>query len=586
MTRSLIDRRRASMLFIFLVNIIVFSIVISYPHDEGERKGTVPDEYAFYAWSEIFMDGKTSIPISDLTTHTECILLTMPETEPLEVDYTVIVDGIDGRKDDISITISFSDGEKVQDADVFITGRQKSISTDETGTVVIENYRFNNAVITARYESGNDSYLGSVLYTPQRSGQMNYNTYVRSIVTTIGVVRFDPNTSHIVDLSLPPGVHHPPPNVLFTILIEGVEIGSIPVETSRDLLIHEHPPFRVWVIDDRDQPLRNGIISIDGEELRLDEKGAATYQGYAEFNIVLSVQDIFDDPVSGADIVIDGELVGRTDTNGELVINRELIIGPHQIIAHKEGLEVQNLHAVVAEDDGEVVLVSRWPPGQSLIIGVFALFGMEWAIALVLLLMGSWAIFRIGEMYRSTTAGTIAALLFSTAGGTVLMTFSRYMGDLSTTVLAVFGFYMFLRSLELCESRRIKFGAPMALIGGLLMAFAIVSRYSTGVVVLAPFFVAAAHKSRSFDLKRRKLDVKRFTGTISGILPFAVGFLVVLIALFSYNSAYFGGPLNSGHQMDQRITVSTDVSEENTTQLEEPSESFVGSYLEFTGEDF
>ncbi len=89
----------------------------------------------------------------------------------------------------------------------------------------------------------------------------------------------------------------------------------------------------------------------------------------------------------------------------------------------------------------------------------------------------------------------------------------------------------------------------------------------------------------SAQMRKRRIDWRKMGKVLSSLIPFAVGFLIIGSMLLAYNDMYFGGPFNSGYQMDMQITVSTGVSEENTTVADEPSESFLESYFEYTRED-
>ena len=576
--------RTISLVVLLIVNIIVFSIVVIEPHDEGDRKGTIPDEYAFYAWSEMYMDGKLDIPINELTTHSTAVIVTMPYASPLDVTADSFSNGTDGLEDDIQVAVEFKDNTPVIGALVFISGRERPVITDDDGKAVIENYRLSSGEIIARYEDDSGNFLGSTVFDRRMSGQMNYNTYVTADIRTTSLRELDTSSPVSIFIDVPAGAPVPPPNVRFTVMINGSEAARVPIRTEMEITLDVSPPFNVRVIDDRGQGLRGGILTIDDIALKLDDKGAGTFSSVGEFEISFTLLDMFGDPVEGADIVLDRQLVGITDEKGELVLIMEMSSGTHEVIAHKDGLDVRDLMAVVADKDGEAVLVSHWPPGQSFIIGVFALLSLEWMISLVLLLMGSWAIFRLGEMYHSTRAGIISSLLFVTAGGTVLMAFSRYMGDLSTAVISIFGLYLLIEGLEFTMRSRYV-GSGFALLGGLLMAFAVVCRYSTGIVVAAPAIMAIFYMMRGVDPRKRRIEWKKIGKVLFSLIPFAVGFLIIGSMLLAYNDIYFGGPFNSGYQMDRQITVSTGVSEENTTVTDEPSESFLESYFEYSQED-
>jgi len=494
MKKIIVNKARTISLVVLLIfNIIVFSIVVLQPHDEGDRKGTIPDEYAFYAWSEIYMDGKLDIPINELTTHSNAVIITKPYASPIEVIATSISNGTDGREDDILIAVEFKDDTPVTGALIFISGRDIPVITDDEGDAVIENYRLSSGEIIATYANDTGNFLGSTLFDRSMNGQMNYNTYITTDIKTTGLKELDTSSPVSISLDIPEGAPVPPSNVRFTVIINGSEVARVPIGTEEDITLDVDTPFNVRVIDDRGQGLRGGIFAIDDIELKLDNKGVGTYRDVGEYEISFTLLDMFGDPVEGADMVLDRQLVGNTDENGELILVRDMSSGTHDVIAHKDGMDVRDLMGVVADRDGEPVLVSHWPPGHSIIIGVFALFSLEWMISLVLLVMGSWAIFRLGEMYHSSRAGFISGLLFVTAGGTVLMAFSRYMGDLSTAVVSIFGFYLLLEGLELTMKKRY-IGSGIALIGGLLMAFAVVCRYSTGIVVVAPAIVAGFYK--------------------------------------------------------------------------------------------
>ena len=204
--------RTTSLVVLLIVNIIVFSIVIIAPHDEGDRKGTIPDEYAFYAWSEMYMDGKLDIPINELTTHSTAVMIAMPYASPLDVAAASFSNGTDGIEDDIQVAVEFKDHTPVIDALVFISGRDKPAITDDDGEAVIENYRLPSGEIIARYEDDSGNFFGSTVFNRRLSGQMNYNTYITTDIRTVDLKELDTSSPVSILIDVPVGAPVPPPN--------------------------------------------------------------------------------------------------------------------------------------------------------------------------------------------------------------------------------------------------------------------------------------------------------------------------------------------------------------------------------------
>jgi len=123
-------------------------------------------------------------------------------------------------------------------------------------------------------------------------------------------------------------------------------------------------------------------------------------------------------------------------------------------------------------------------------------------------------------------------------------------------------------------------GVVFGLVGGLSMGLAVIMRYSTVTVLLGPLVYFSIKFLRAF---KEKYDRKSLMKRAVPLVAFTLGLSIMVLLLISYNTALFGGPLNSGYQMDHRLELVdgnlTVISPENNMleQYFQPSLDAVGN---------
>ena len=199
--------------------------------------------------------------------------------------------------------------------------------------------------------------------------------------------------------------------------------------------------------------------------------------------------------------------------------------------------------SVVVYVDGEYALANRWAPGYSYLIIPFWLAGLINFVPIFTFFIGSLATYILAKRLYGENVAFYSSLLFMLSALGLMMLFSRGMADYATMAFSTLGIMLVVESIQ--KRREDKILNPiLALTGGLSLGFAVMIRYSTVTVTFAPIiYLAVRMVSKRDSLKRDLLSLSIFL----------FGLAIMGIILASYNTALFGGPLNSGYQMSHRI---------------------------------
>lgn len=199
--------------------------------------------------------------------------------------------------------------------------------------------------------------------------------------------------------------------------------------------------------------------------------------------------------------------------------------------------------SVVVYVNGEYALANRWAPGYSYLMIPFWLAGLINFIPIFTFFIGSVATYLLARRLYGDLVAFYSSLLFMLTGLGLMMLFSRGMADYATMAFSTLGIMLAVESIQKRRWEKIE-NPLLALTGGLSLGFAVIIRYSTVTVALAPIiYLAARMITKRETLKKEILSFSTFI----------LGLAIMGIILASYNSALFGGPLNSGYQMSHRI---------------------------------
>ncbi len=250
----------------------------------------------------------------------------------------------------------------------------------------------------------------------------------------------------------------------------------------------------------------------------------------------------------------DSMLLGETDGEGNFSMKVAVQSGLSHIVAVKETDNIMPpVGSVVVTVDGEYALANRWPPGYCYLIIPFWLSGLRDLITIFSFSVASLSVYVLSRRLYSTDIAFFATLIFMVSGLGMMLLFSRGMADYASMAFSTAGITLLMESIiEGGNQREKALRIALGFLGGLSFGFAVTMRYSMATVLLGPLIYLLIKFLRAFreNSKRRAL-MKRAVPVIA----FAVGLSIVAFLLISYNTALFGGPLNSGYQMDHRLEL-------------------------------
>ncbi len=201
--------------------------------------------------------------------------------------------------------------------------------------------------------------------------------------------------------------------------------------------------------------------------------------------------------------------------------------------------------SVVVYVNGKYALANRWAPGYSYLIIPFWVTGLINFITIFTFFMGSISIYILTRRLYGETISFYSTLLFMLSALSLMMLFSRGMADYATMAFSTMGIMLLVESLQKRKYEKI-INPVFAFSGGISLGFAVLVRYSTATVLLAPIIYLAVRlikKRKGEELKKELLSFSIFL----------IALVLIGLLLASYNTSLFGGPLNSGYQMSHRI---------------------------------
>ncbi|MFH0816668.1 MAG: hypothetical protein V1934_07625 [Methanobacteriota archaeon] len=223
---------------------------------------------------------------------------------------------------------------------------------------------------------------------------------------------------------------------------------------------------------------------------------------------------------------------------------------------------------------GDLVVVNEKGPGHAMMIVPFYLLGIEPLFGPILAALAVLATFLLGRRLVNWKVGLVASASVLANLTYIAMWHRYYWTDASTMHLLVVSLWLFVealyhsngrsldpRSTVLASRRDLVTGAALGAISGLAFGGAVSTRYPAALVGIAmPCYLAAFFLAKVWpDLRIRKLvhALKSLRSALFA-LAFIAGLLVVLVPLMQYNSAYFGGPFNSGYDADSLMGFNPD----------------------------
>jgi hypothetical protein len=177
---------------------------------------------------------------------------------------------------------------------------------------------------------------------------------------------------------------------------------------------------------------------------------------------------------------------GGADQNGYLVGARNF--AEHFSIGFKPHDEYSFVGRMwVAGRDGR--FYPKYPPGMSVLIAGVWRLGPDWVyrISPALMVLALLAVFLLGRLVGGSLAGLLAMLIIASSPVTLLLA-NNPNSHAAALCLVAWGMYLLMRWMEVG-------GASRAVFAGLLLGFAVIIRYSEGLLVL-PLVLAVAFSRR------------------------------------------------------------------------------------------
>ncbi|MDP6156826.1 MAG: hypothetical protein QF682_11945 [Candidatus Thermoplasmatota archaeon] len=645
-----LNRQRA-ILFLFIVFIVVTIYIRGFEHGVEGEKPHLKDEEGFYGWAELYTEGYYSIPLQEArgTYYYDTVFTTKSDNSA--ADITTIIGSFDesGKNNDLKIEIAYVNGTPVFNANVSIKlkgGLQGGVAsniTDENGTCILYDIPMGIVPLEIIIPRENDVPAVMQVMIDSKSKGGRYNIYATVEVekltydylgTALKVERIVNGTSEAIFQA--------------KINVNGQFIGETDLAgvislSSED---REHAFVRIRPPSGSLMGLRVSLGALEGIT---DEKGAVFFAVENDYELSISVEDIFGIPVEDVNISVDPEpptikVIDTTGNDGKLKLIMKLKVGEHRLVAHKnvDGY-IPPLASGVAVVDGEYHYVNHWPPGPSVVISWLIYIGAEDIFGVLVVILLSFSTWGVARRIFGWKVAATATFLAMTCGITLQLYFGHWMGDLSSTAFAMGGLWLFLISVDMWKKsrnpdevegkgerdsqnnkidwdneppemdssgmeinghpfiRRWVLPTSIAILSGLLFGCGVTMRYSTLVACSMPYiyFLGLSIKEASVKKRAKKNDAKRISGFIKNffskrslgrwigiIIPLTVGMIIIGSILMCYNAKYFGGPMNSGYQSQNILAViNADTSGNQSLESYEPPNSFFESYFIWGDDD-
>jgi hypothetical protein len=254
-----------------------------------------------------------------------------------------------------------------------------------------------------------------------------------------------------------------------------------------------------------------------------------------------------------------------------------------------------NTQSVVVWHDGEFQVVNEKAPGHALMMVPFYVMDVGFLFGPFMVALAVLATYMLGKRFFNWRVGAIAAVLVLTDVSVVMMWYRYYWTDASTMSLLVLSIWLSVeanywvngKSLDprkvLNVTKRQKLLAIMlGAIAGLSFGASVSTRYATALILIPlMFYFAVFYLIRAWSsLKTRKLSqaIRSSFRLWPLFAVFLLGLMCILVPLMSYNSEYFGGPLQSGYDA---TTLQQFSRLGNTTDRDTSSEWISSSSFDF-----
>ena len=246
--------------------------------------------------------------------------------------------------------------------------------------------------------------------------------------------------------------------------------------------------------------------------------------------------DTFNNSIKDADLFLDGNHLGRTDKNGEFEFLAKS--GNHRLNAQKKS-DFEGMGGVPVCIDGKYYIASEKAPGYSLFLVPFILTGLGELVSVILLGIGTFSIYFLAKRLFGRFSATVSSILFVTNSIVVQNVFTTGMSDLCSTVFAILGIFLFLENLV--GNKNVFY----SLAGGLVLGCSVAVRYSSVLIIFAPFLFMLAMVFQS------KPYLPRLKDAVKHAIPFLIGLLIIGSAIGYYNHTLFGNVFSSGYSQGQ-----------------------------------
>jgi len=542
------NERRAFILLI-IIYLISSVVIISLPHDverNGEMvHGTVPDEWAFYDWAEIYLDGRLTVPVDELEgRYGSAYQFTVPTLDSKYLTITSQVSDLDGdgESDDALLLVYDENEEPVEGAQVSLgTIGGTGGTTGSDGTLSLYNIPGGSQIALATF------------YDPISNTTALGNTVVESL-SAVGYYSI-------------------------TAKLEVTPINKSSGSGGTDVQVL----VTVTVWDILDQYIEGVQVSIDGRAI-----GTTDSDGIVE--TMLNLTPYPEDHQLRATLITEGVETpvasGVVEREGEYHIANHWPPGFSVVLAGFIYLGIESLIGVII---ALMAFISTYMLARRLFN-----WKVAWLSALLVLTSGM-ALTMTYESYMADYGSTAFAIcgmwLFveSTFGEGFpkwqkRFKNSKWLPNLPHILLGISGGMLMAAAVTMRYSTVVVCAAPLLYIFLLLFQSSWKERGRT------PSSLSDGKTNGVATIKRLVPTRKAIKKCLRIAVPFILGLIIIGSLLAYYNTILFGGPLNSGYQTTRDIyTISSlnlNTTENSTaTLISTPTESFFSQYFGYSQDD-
>ena len=542
--------QRNAVIILAILFIAAGLFVARYPHDRelpdgSVQPGTIPDEIAFYEWAEIAMDGRLTVPISEVAGRyvDTATFYVYNETRP----GIQAAAGLIGR-DTVQVMVTNNNGNPIHGAIVRLYERTtRESETDRNGMAVFEGVGLGLHRIEVEYwPDGADRplFTKTTIEVKAIIGQYGINVDVEAEVldeNQMPRARLSVRVTDIFNQTMPDTriyLDNGPEPIVIT-----DENGEAMIELA--IPLGSHIIRAENVVEGVDQPTASVVVEVDGE-MRYANRWPPGFSVLLAGLMLIGLE-------KGVGIILAG-----IDCTSTYFLSRRF---------HNWKVAFLATVLVMTSTLGLMMIYSRYMADYASM--TFALLGF-WLFMEAVEEKVGW----IGERrYLYPLLAFLGGLSMATA---VTMRYS--------TIVVCLAPFVYLLARMLKESRAQRLGSR----GPQETTPVPDSRNEFGLfaAIGSPHRPRLAGPSPSSSLRkgfglRGWLPTRQsFVWHLKKAIPLIIGLLVIGAMLASYNSALFGGPFNSGYQMSHDLNQAT---LENGT-INEPSESFFESYFSYDKE--